>query len=298
MSASSGQAGSGADGKAGSGGSGSTAPRAIAILSPLPQTGSSSGTASAGAGGSRAGAGGSRAGAGGSRAGAGGSRATQGGSGGAGKAGAGGTGTGAGLEASGTGGGGVTAGSGSTTTTTTAGSGAGGAAASASGDGIHGMAVFTQMATGIALVINVTGCSDGKSYPVHIHEGTSCDTTETQGGHWGANDAMYGTTAAGAGGSSAAAGSGAASASTGGTGGTSSVGGAGGAWGMPLVLRGEDIPDIKCTGGTGMTSTSRSTPDPRLAWTIGISPRTDVVGHVIVVHDGAARIACGKIEKK
>jgi hypothetical protein len=51
-------------------------------------------------------------------------------------------------------------------------------------------------------------------------------------------------------------------------------------------------------GGTGMTSTMRSTPDPRLAWTNGNSRRTDVVGHVVVVHHGAARIACGKTEKK
>jgi hypothetical protein len=43
------------------------------------------------------------------------------------------------------------------------------------------------------------------------------------------------------------------------------------------VLRCEDIPDIKCTGGTSMTST----PDPRLAWTNRHQPRTDVVGQIV-----------------
>jgi uncharacterized membrane protein YgcG len=64
------------------------------------------------------------------------------------------------------------------------------------------------------------------------------------------------------------------------------------------MYRGEGIPDIKCTGTTGTTSAKRNAIDKSLTWTIGTKDESDVVGHVVVVHDGAARIACGKIALK
>jgi hypothetical protein len=176
-----------------------------------------------------------------------------------------------------------------------------------------GTATFTKSRIGVDLVIDVTGCEDGKSYPVHIHEGTSCDSVATQMGHWGAAPAPVpeplagagGSSSAGAGGSSAGAGAAGhdashAAGSGGTTGASTSAAGAGGAAGAGamVVLRGEDIPPITCSAGTGKSSTTRSTPDKRLIWSIGTKDETDVVGHVIVVHDGAARIACGKIEMK
>jgi hypothetical protein len=190
---------------------------------------------------------------------------------------------------------------------------------------LHGMATFTKTLSGVDLTIMVTGCTDGKSYPVHIHEGMSCDNATTQGGHWGAmpmsGSAGASGAAAGSGAAGSAAGSGGAAGSAGqaggaaGASGSASAAGSGGAAGASgsasaagsggaaggapvLVLRGEDIPDIKCSAGMGSTVTSRSTPDVRLLWTIGGEALTNVVGHVIVVHDGSARIACGKIEMK
>jgi hypothetical protein len=65
--------------------------------------------------------------------------------------------------------------------------------------------------------------------------------------------------------------------------------------------RGEGIPNITCTGATGTTTATRMPTDPMLAWSVGGSMMTNVVGHVVVVHqmstDGGTppRIGCGVI---
>jgi hypothetical protein len=150
----------------------------------------------------------------------------------------------------------------------------------------------------VDLTVDVMGCEDGKSYPVHIHEGSSCDSVMSQGQHWGAPAAPT-TAAAGASGGSAgsSAGSAGSASKAGASGAAAGAAGAAGSAMPMLKYRGEDIPDIKCTGNAGKTSHSRSTPDVRLAWSVTTKPDTDVVGHVLVVHDpSGARIACGKIE--
>jgi hypothetical protein len=174
---------------------------------------------------------------------------------------------------------------------------------------VSGTAEFSKVGTSeVDVTIEVTGCEDGKSYPVHIHEGTSCDSVATQGGHWGAPAAMMGAagaggSAAGAAGSTAGAGGSAGhdASHAGGAGSAGSAGsaaGAGGAGATSFLYRGEGITDIKCTGTTGKTSAKRNSFDKRVLWTLGTMSDTDVVGHVVVVHDGAARIACGKIVMK
>ena len=40
------------------------------------------------------------------------------------------------------------------------------------------------MTGGVQVVINLTNCPAG-AHPIHIHEGTSCTSTTTQGMHWG-----------------------------------------------------------------------------------------------------------------
>jgi hypothetical protein len=172
---------------------------------------------------------------------------------------------------------------------------------------VSGTATFTQAsATQVDVNIEVSGCEDGKSYPVHIHEGTSCESATTQGAHWGAPQAFMiaaagagGSAAGGAGGSSGAAGGGAghdASHAAGASGGA--AGAAGGGPVTAFDYRGEGIPDIKCTGTTGTTLAKRRDFDKRVSWSIGTNAENDVVGHVVVVHDGSARIACGKVELK
>jgi len=69
----------------------------------------------------------------------------------------------------------------------------------------------------------------------------------------------------------------------------------GGHWDM---TRGEGIPTITCAGTTGTTTINRAATDPLLAWSVGGDAATDVIGHVIVVHDPdmpMTRIACGVI---
>ena len=68
--------------------------------------------------------------------------------------------------------------------------------------------------------------------------------------------------------------------------------------------RGEGIPKIACqsTSGTA-TLTRKATDTPDLQWSIGGNATTDVVGHVVVVHDpdvamSPPRIACGVIQKQ
>jgi hypothetical protein len=102
-----------------------------------------------------------------------------------------GTSAGTGGKAAGTGGSGAS-GSG------TSGSGAAGAPAvgskavatiTAFGTGtvhVTGTATFTQGDGGsVTVVVKLDGCVDGKMYPVHIHDGTSCESAMTQGAHWG-----------------------------------------------------------------------------------------------------------------
>jgi hypothetical protein len=225
----------------------------------------------------------------------GGSSSSAAGSGGA-KAGAGGSsGTGFRLLAAGSDAAGASAAGSSAAGSSAAGSGAAGAAAGAGA--VHGTATFTKTAIGVDVALEITGCTDGKSYPVHIHQGTSCDSTATQGGHWGALTGAAGSSAAGA--AAAGAGGGAAgtssTAAVGGSGGTA-AGGAGAGGTSTSILRGEGIPDMICKGGSGMTTLSRSAADASLAWTIGGAEESNVVGHVVVVHEGSARVACGKIQ--
>lgn len=113
-----------------------------------------------------------------------------------------------------------------------------------------GTAMFTQTDTGVALSITLDGgCTAGKSYPVHIHQGASCADATAQGGHWD-------------------------------------------------MTRGEGIPNIACSGTSGTSQVTRAADPATTAWSIGGDAATDVVGHVIVVHDAdtpTMRIACGVI---
>jgi Cu/Zn superoxide dismutase len=352
------------------------------------------------------------------------------------------------------GGSGVGAGSGGTTTTTT---GSGGTTSSGSGGtssgsggtssgsggasggggmaeamispfgGLIGSALFTENSTDMSVTVTVTvmNCPDGV-HPVHIHQGTSCDTADMQGAHWDMtrgegipsitcsggmgmtmltrpttdptlkwsiggdmttdvtghvvvvhDPAPDGGTApriacgkimAGTGGGSGTGGTGSGSGGSGsGSGGTGS--GSGGSSGnmdagagmkaeamikpfggltgtadftqsgsnvtvMVSVMncpdgmhpihihqgtscddatmqgahwdmtRGEGIPNIMCSGGMGTTMLTRMPTDPTTTWSVGGDMTTNVVGHVVVVHDPAPdggtapRIACGKIMMK
>jgi hypothetical protein len=111
-------------------------------------------------------------------------------SGGTGGSSGGGTGT-AGTSAAGTGTAGTgTAGAGAAGTGT-AGASAGGGKAIANiaafgpGPTVTGLAIFTQTGGDVTVAVQLNGCVDGKMYPVHIHEGTSCMDATTQGAHWG-----------------------------------------------------------------------------------------------------------------
>lgn len=65
------------------------------------------------------------------------------------------------------------------------------------------------------------------------------------------------------------------------------------------MTRGEMIPDVTCSGGTGTSTHTRiAATGPALAWSIGGDPLTNVIGHAVVVHDPgmpAPRIGCGLI---
>jgi hypothetical protein len=64
------------------------------------------------------------------------------------------------------------------------------------------------------------------------------------------------------------------------------------------MTRGEGIPMITCAGTTGTVTYNRAATDPTLKWSVGDGSATDVIGHVIVVHDpdvATTRIACGTI---
>jgi Cu/Zn superoxide dismutase len=69
----------------------------------------------------------------------------------------------------------------------------------------------------------------------------------------------------------------------------------GGHWDM---TRGEGIPNIACAGTSGTSTLTRASTDATTMWTVGDASTTDVIGHVIVVHDPdvpMTRIACGPI---
>ena len=72
----------------------------------------------------------------------------------------------------------------------------------------------------------------------------------------------------------------------------------GGHWDM---TRGEGIPSITCSGTSGTSMLTRANTDATTMWTLGDGSATDVIGHVIVVHDPdvpMTRIACGPIVAK
>jgi Cu/Zn superoxide dismutase len=114
-----------------------------------------------------------------------------------------------------------------------------------------GSANFASGANGVNLSVMISGCQSDKEYPIHIHQGTSCESAMTQGAHWD-------------------------------------------------TTRGEGIPNVKCGERQGATSVSRPSTDATLAWSVGDGTATDVVGHVVVIHDAdepTQRIACGVITK-
>ncbi|HKP59356.1 MAG TPA: superoxide dismutase family protein [Polyangiales bacterium] len=145
-------------------------------------------------------------------------------------------------------GGSAAAGSGATPCVIRVGSSAG-AAAPAPISGVTGMATFTNLGPSVELSIALTGCTSGKNYPFHIHEGTSCTDAMSQGAHWD-------------------------------------------------PPRGEGIPDIPCSGGVAATVYMRETSDAK-PWTVGDPAASNVIGHVVVVHDPddpMKRISCGQIK--
>jgi len=57
------------------------------------------------------------------------------------------------------------------------------------GGTVTGTGMFVQgaadtAADSVTVTITLTGCVTGKAYPVHIHTGSACTDTTTQGGHW------------------------------------------------------------------------------------------------------------------
>jgi hypothetical protein len=59
-----------------------------------------------------------------------------------------------------------------------------GAAANEAPANIMGSANFASNANGVNLTVMVSGCQSGKEYPIHLHQGSSCESAMTQGGHW------------------------------------------------------------------------------------------------------------------
>jgi Cu/Zn superoxide dismutase len=48
---------------------------------------------------------------------------------------------------------------------------------------IRGTATFTQSGSNVTLVVALTNCPQGV-HPMHIHQGSSCASVDTQGMHW------------------------------------------------------------------------------------------------------------------
>jgi hypothetical protein len=54
------------------------------------------------------------------------------------------------------------------------------------GGTVTGMATFSKATgTDVTVTVSLTNCVAGKTYPVHIHAGTSCADAMSQGDHWG-----------------------------------------------------------------------------------------------------------------
>jgi len=125
---------------------------------------------------------------------------------------------------------------------------------------ITGTAVFVPVANGVQVTINLSNCPTG-THGIHIHAGTACDTTASQGDHWGGT-------------------------------GTASMPSRGEGIGTGM---GQIMCDAQMMGGPLVYT--RTNADPDTAWTIGGSNTTNVIGHPIVVHAAGAsdRHGCGVI---
>jgi Cu/Zn superoxide dismutase len=114
---------------------------------------------------------------------------------------------------------------------------------------------------GVQVKVTLTGCEAGYTYPIHIHAGNACTDSTTQLAHWG-----VGTTGAG-----------------------------------------DGIDPILCVAGATPADSVGTLTYQRLsnnamngAWTVGGAEATNIVNHVLVVHNPnpgqeADRIACGVI---
>jgi Cu/Zn superoxide dismutase len=124
---------------------------------------------------------------------------------------------------------------------------------------ITGTATFMKVTNGVQTIITLANCPPG-DHGIHIHEGTSCDSSTTQGGHWGGAGTAQNPTRGEA------------------------IGGGAGVITCNALMMG------------GLTYTRTNT-DPALTWTIGGDVTTDVIGHPIVVHGLTAtnREGCGVI---
>jgi hypothetical protein len=65
-----------------------------------------------------------------------------------------------------------------------AGTGTGGMGAGVPATAAMGIVTFTNLGPAVEISVAVTGCIHGKSYPIHIHSGTSCADEMSQSGHW------------------------------------------------------------------------------------------------------------------
>ena len=52
------------------------------------------------------------------------------------------------------------------------------------GNGMFEQGAPDTAADSVTVTITLNGCTAGKAYPVHIHTGSACTDTTTQGGHW------------------------------------------------------------------------------------------------------------------
>ncbi|MES1204892.1 MAG: superoxide dismutase family protein [Pseudomonadota bacterium] len=126
---------------------------------------------------------------------------------------------------------------------------------------ITGTAAFMNVTNGVQVIITLANCPAG-DHGIHIHEGTACTNSTTQGGHWG--------------------GTGTAAMPTRGEG----IGGVG-----------TGVITCGFNGTAGLTYT-RTNADPATAWTIGGDAATNVIGHPLIVHGltSTDREGCGVIQ--
>lgn len=127
---------------------------------------------------------------------------------------------------------------------------------------ITGTATFTKVtspAAGVRITVTLAGCPEGV-HGIHIHEGTACTTTTTQGDHWG--------------------GTGTAAMPTRGEG----IGGTG-------------LGEITCNfAGQATLTYDRTNANPATLWTVGDGSATDIIGKPLIVHGlTGAREGCGVI---